>query len=154
MIGPRRVECLNSRAEGLVFGFPYDTEMVNIGGVAFHVWLGDAEPTPAVLDRLLRAACAQRDVVSFSFSDGHPTGFWAHEDFGDKTQLSAEPGPLGSWNVTVRETRTYEIIVLARDVEAAIGLAVGLVESDDPPEPDSIDIDTEDCDAVRLHSAA
>jgi hypothetical protein len=77
-----RVQCPDAKAEGYISDFPYNTEQASSQGVTFHVWLGNADPTPELLLRLERTANDQRDVVRFTYSNGAPTGFWAHEDFG------------------------------------------------------------------------
>lgn len=76
----RRIDCPEAKAEGLIDGHPYDTQLVSINGVAFHIWLGDKTPTRAALQRLERIARYNRDVVYMTFSDGQPTGFWAQQD--------------------------------------------------------------------------
>lgn len=81
-----KIECPDDRAEGTILAsefraFPYNTELVSSQGVCFHVWLGEYKPTKELLDSLRRRACNQRDVVYMTYSDGKPTGFWAHEDF-------------------------------------------------------------------------
>ena len=78
----RKIDCPDARAEGLIGGYPYNTELVNVNGVAFHIWLGETAATPALLKKLKRLAKNQRDVVYMTYSDGSPSGFWAHEDFG------------------------------------------------------------------------
>jgi hypothetical protein len=77
----RRVEWLAAKAEGQCNDVPYDTELVNSNGVSIHFWLGDREPTDELLDDLSRRACNRRDIVRIQFSEGQPTGFWAHSDF-------------------------------------------------------------------------
>jgi len=76
-----RIECVTDRAEGLCCGFPYNTEIVSINGVWFHVWLGHAAPTQQLLRALEIAARRQRDIVRLTYSAGQPTGFWAHQNF-------------------------------------------------------------------------
>jgi hypothetical protein len=75
-----KIDNFEERAEGNCCGFPYNTELASINGCWFHVWLGDADE--AIVPQLLRAARNQRDVVRFTYSNGAPTGYWAHEDFG------------------------------------------------------------------------
>jgi hypothetical protein len=77
----RRIECPDAKAEGKIEGFPYNTELASINGVAFHVWLGDMSPTDELVSRLNTRARNERDVVLFTYSDGQPSGFWAHSDF-------------------------------------------------------------------------
>lgn len=69
-----------AKAEGLCGGVPYDTQLVNINGVNIHFWLGDTEPFGEQLAKLVRIAQRNRDIVSATWSPGHPTGFWAHEN--------------------------------------------------------------------------
>jgi hypothetical protein len=81
---PKRIPCVEDRAEGDILGFPYNTELANINGVWFHVWLGDTEPTEKLLARLHSKARNTRDVVNMTYSDGKPTSYWAHQDIGEK----------------------------------------------------------------------
>ena len=78
-----RIDCPEAKAEGKLLGYPYDTQLVSIDGVACHVWLGDTEPTPKLLEKLEGNARRQRDIVRMTWSDGAPIGFWAHEDIID-----------------------------------------------------------------------
>ena len=144
---PIRIDCLPGKAEGRIAGHPYDTEIINAAGCAFHVWLGDAEATPALLAQLVALASARRVVVAFTWSPGEPFGFWAHEDFG---AVAAAPGRPQLWNVTVRQDCLYELTVSAETAEDAINLAIGMVETGNGPEPDSVSIEADNCDAARV----
>jgi hypothetical protein len=81
----RNIGHVQAKAEGRIAGFPYDTQLVSSEGVAFHVWLGDIPPNPTLLAKLERRARKQRDIVTFTYGPGEPTGFWANEDFGGTT---------------------------------------------------------------------
>jgi hypothetical protein len=76
----RRIECPLESAEGKILGFPYDTQLVSIDGVTMHIWFGDTPITDELLAKVKTAANNQRDVVSFTYSTGEPTKFWANED--------------------------------------------------------------------------
>lgn len=81
---PRRIDDPESKAEGLCDGVPYDTNLVNADGISIHFWMGEipAEERAATLRSLLRTARDNRDVVDCTWSEGMPTGFWAHQDMG------------------------------------------------------------------------
>lgn len=72
-------EVFDGRAEGLCRGLPYNTEQASSAGVSILFWCGDAFDE-ALLQKALRTARNNRDVVGAVASLGQPTGFWAHED--------------------------------------------------------------------------
>lgn len=76
-----KIECLKNKAEGTIGGFPYNTKLVSSQGVHFHIWIGDVELPEGLLEALTRTASNHRDVVRMTYSNGQPTGFWAHENF-------------------------------------------------------------------------
>ena len=79
-----RIACPVDKAEGDCAGYPYNTELASINGVRVHLWMrGDADDR-AKVDTLAAIMCAERDVVRVSYSDGEPTGYWAHQDVGQR----------------------------------------------------------------------
>lgn len=71
---------LEDKSEGDCCGFPYATELASINGVSIHFWVGDGPADMDALQRALNRARGHRDIVSASWSAGHPTGYWAHND--------------------------------------------------------------------------
>ena len=81
----RRLETpLVDKAEGICCGYPYNTELANINGVSIHFWVGDDTPDPDRLQHVLDQACHARDIVYATYSHGHPAGYWAHSDIGER----------------------------------------------------------------------
>jgi len=76
----RQVPPLDDKAEGTCGGFPYNTELASINGVAVHFWVGDYPVQAPALQAAERKIRGARDVVSVTWSYGHPSGFWAHAD--------------------------------------------------------------------------
>ena len=77
----RRVPWLNAKAEGTCCDVPYDTEIASSEGCTIHFWLGTREPTDKLLSQLEAIATLHRDVIGIYYSEGEPTGYWAHADF-------------------------------------------------------------------------
>lgn len=77
----RKISCVEDKAEGTCAGVPFNTELVNIDGVNVHFWIGGIDPVnvPTRLAEAINVARDTRDVVSITYSDGEPTGHWAHE---------------------------------------------------------------------------
>jgi hypothetical protein len=75
-----RIECPQIKAEGTMDGVPYDTRLANREGPAIHFWLGD-QPSGERAEELCRYAAKHRDVVTCTYSDGEPTGYWAQNNF-------------------------------------------------------------------------
>lgn len=71
----------NTDAEGTLNGVPYNSEIASADGSHFHFWLGN-DPDYKRAVKLAKAMTWHRDVVSASYSDGQPTKFWAHENYG------------------------------------------------------------------------
>lgn len=78
------IETVEDRAEGDCGGFPYNTELVNSNGCSVLFWTGDRSPnddtTKADLEKALRVARGDRDIVRALACPGSPTGYWAHQD--------------------------------------------------------------------------
>lgn len=78
-----RIDPVNdTKAEGTIDGFAYDTQLVNIDGVALHLWtMSEDEPTTEEKEKIRKTAHRMRiyrDVVYATWSTGSPSGFWAH----------------------------------------------------------------------------
>jgi hypothetical protein len=80
----RQIETPETKAEGdaiVAAGcFPYDTQLVSSQGVSMHFWLGDTPLSEALQGQLEKLGRSERDVVYFTYSAGHPSGYWAHQD--------------------------------------------------------------------------
>lgn len=72
----------DEKAEGVCKGLPYNTDLVSINGVNAHFWVGNRTESEreAALAIAIPAIRNERDVVSVSWSEGEPAGFWAHQD--------------------------------------------------------------------------
>jgi hypothetical protein len=60
---------------------------------------------------------------------------------------------MPKYNVTVRESRSYEVTIDAEDKSEAVMSAIWKIENDKAIEPDQIAIDAEDCDATLIREA-
>lgn len=76
----RQIDVLEDKAEGTCMGFPYDTQLASSAGCSIHFWVGDTKPSLLRLQQALSAAMRQRDIVSATWSHGHPTKFWCNND--------------------------------------------------------------------------
>lgn len=65
------------RFDGVERMVPFDTTTFSVSGCHAHVWLGHDADNKDLVDAALKAMCEARDVVSFSYSPGEPSGFWA-----------------------------------------------------------------------------
>lgn len=57
----------------------YDTVIISSAGCHAHVWLGADVDDQALMAAARRAMLRARDIISFSYCAGEPTGFWANE---------------------------------------------------------------------------
>lgn len=77
-------EHIVDRAEGDCIDFPYNTELVSSQGVSILFWLGDNDPkqneVKTALERALRVARNNRDVVCAIACPGNPLSYWAHNN--------------------------------------------------------------------------
>lgn len=85
-----KIECLEKDAEGDIVAdgiepVPYDTDIVSSQGCHVHLWLGERVKDKDLLKTVSRIARYNRDVVSMSYSDGAPTGYWARQTMGWNT---------------------------------------------------------------------
>lgn len=83
---PRRVECPVEKAEGdihypgVAVPVPYNTYLAGPDGVHLHIWLDVPYYGPKTARKIKAFATNFRDVVSASYSEGAPAGYWAHQD--------------------------------------------------------------------------
>lgn len=86
MSHPRRVECPLEKAEGdihypgLKAPVPYTTWLAGPDGCHLHIWLNIPYYDKETARKIKRFATNFNDVVSCSYSDGKPQGYWAHQD--------------------------------------------------------------------------
>lgn len=57
----------------------YDTTMIGSAVCHAHVWLGSDVDDQKLMAAARRAMKRARDIISFSYCAGEPTGFWANE---------------------------------------------------------------------------
>lgn len=65
------------RFDGVERMVPFDTTTISVRGCHAHVWLGSDADDKDFVEACRRAMVDARDVVSFSYCPGEPTGFWA-----------------------------------------------------------------------------
>lgn len=73
---PSRISAPATKAEGLCHDIPYNTNLAGPNGCTIHFWMGDKSKDKVLLQKLIKTARYERDIVSVTFSDGAPTGIW------------------------------------------------------------------------------
>jgi len=72
-----KIEPLQTRADGLCCGRPYETEYLCSAGASVHVWF-DSEPDTERMERLVKTLIYWKDVFIMTWSIGEPAGYRAH----------------------------------------------------------------------------
>lgn len=82
----RKISNPNTKAEGDVYlrdvdqVFPYVTQLAGPNGCVIHFWMGSRFGDKELRNRLLQKSKNFRDVLSGSYSEGVPSGYWAHQN--------------------------------------------------------------------------
>lgn len=65
------------RYDGVERMAPFDTTTISTRGCHAHVWLGEDASNKELVRAAMKAMREARDVISFSYCPGEPSGFWA-----------------------------------------------------------------------------
>lgn len=86
MTHPVRIKCPVKQAEGDVYHpscpdpMPYCTDLAGPDGVHIHFWIDYPYYGQKFVRKLKAFASNFNDIVSVSWSDGQPAGYWTHQD--------------------------------------------------------------------------